>query len=113
VENVAFFAFLFASVVGAFMAYLHFTGGERSLPSAIVHGVLVASGIIFLTVGLAKDDAGEGAAWMIGLFVAVGLGGAYLLLRHLRREPWPNAVVLAHGGAALAALVVLAVWLFG
>lgn len=110
---VALFAFLFAAAVGGFMAYLHFTGSESPLAASVVHGFFIAAGFIFLIVGLVKGDATALGWWVLGGFVVVALGGAYLLSRHLRSEPWPNAVILAHGGAALLALALLAYGVLG
>ncbi|MDX1419211.1 MAG: hypothetical protein R3181_04535 [Rubricoccaceae bacterium] len=110
---VSLFAFLFAAVVGGFMAYLHFTGGKSPLAASVVHGFFVAAGFIFLIVGLVKGDASAFGWWIVAAFVVVALGGAYLLSRHLRQEPWPGAVILAHGGAAVLALALLAYGLLG
>ena len=112
-ENGAFFAFLLAAAVGGFMAYLHAKGITSPWAASVVHGFFVVSGFLFLIVGLGKGEAAALGWWLLGGFGVVALGGAYLLSRHVRGEPWPNAVLLLHGGAAVAALVVLAVWLFG
>lgn len=109
----AFFAFVFGALIGATMAFLHFTGRPAPKTLGYAHGLLVASGLVLLTVALLRtDEAGWG--WgLLALFAAVASGGLYLFSRQARGERWPSAMVLIHGGLALLTIVLLGVWLFG
>lgn len=107
---VAFFAFVFAALIGLTMAVRHSRGLDSGRALGIAHGLFALSGIVLLAVGLASVRAGLGW-WILVAFLVVAAGGAYLFVRQAKNEPWPGAVIVAHGGLALATIVVLGVWL--
>ncbi|PAP76409.1 hypothetical protein [Rubrivirga marina] len=107
---IAFFAFIFAALIGLTMAVRHSRGLESGRPLGIAHGLFAISGIVLLAVGLASVQAGAGW-WLLVSFLVVASGGAYLFVRQAKGEPWPGAVIVAHGGLALATIVLLGVWL--
>lgn len=109
----ALLAFVAAAVLGATMAVAHFRRVDPGKALGLGHGLLAVSGIVLLASGLYRVAALGEAWWLLAAFVATALGGSYLFLRQLQGKPWPSAVVLAHGGAALASIVLLAVWIFG
>lgn len=106
----SFFAFVIAALFGLTMAVRHFRGRESGTAMGIVHGLWALSGIVLLAVGLAQLNAGLWW-WLLAGFVGVALGGLFLFVRQVRGEPWPTLVLVAHGGAALACIVVLGVFL--
>ena len=109
---VSLFAFISAALMGITMAVLHFRGIESGKALGMAHGFLALSGIALLAVGLAKVDAGIGW-WLLVSFLVVAAGGAYLFYRQVKQEPWPAAVIVAHGGLAIATIVGLGLWIAG
>jgi hypothetical protein len=107
---IAFFAFVFAAALGLTMAVRHSRGLDSGRALGIAHGLFAISGIVLLAVGLASVQAGLGW-WILVLFLLVAAGGAYLFVRQAKGEPWPGLVIVAHGGLALATIVLLGVWL--
>ena len=107
----SFFAFVIAALFGLTMAVRHFRGQESGKAMGIVHGLWALSGVVLLSVGLATVNADPVWWWLVAGFVVVAAGGVYLFSRQVRGEPWPNLVVVAHGGLALVCIVVLGVFL--
>lgn len=106
------FAFVTAAILGITMAVLHFRGVESGRALGIVHGAFAASGIVLLASGLYRVAAGPWW-WLLAAFGVTALGGLYLFSRQARDKPWPGAVIVLHGAAALASIALLAVWIFG
>ena len=44
-------------------------------------------------------------------FVVTAAGGVYLFTRQVKDEPWPGAVIIAHGAFAIVSIVALGLWL--
>lgn len=109
---IALFAFVAAALLGLTMAVMHFRGTPSGRAIGIAHGLLAASGLVLLGVGLASVEAGP-AWWIFAGFLAVATGGVYLFTRQARDEPWPGAVIAVHGGLALTMIVVLGLWVAG
>ncbi|WP_420455093.1 hypothetical protein [Rubrivirga sp.] len=107
---ISIFAFATAAVLGLTMAVLHFRGQKSGKAMGLAHGFFALSGIVLLAVGLATVEAGPGW-WILVSFLVVAAGGAYLFSRQLQDEPWPGWVIVAHGGLALATILVLGLWL--
>lgn len=108
----AFFSFVTAAILGITMAVLHFRGIKSGRAIGIVHGVFVAAGFVLLASGLYRVEAGPWW-WLLAAFIATALGGLYLFYRQGKDQPWPNAVIIVHGAAAIASIALLAVWVFG
>jgi hypothetical protein len=111
---VAFIAFLCAASVGLFMAWNHKQGRTSPAWWGAIHGVFVLVGFLAL-IGevFVTPEEGRFAGWhLLVLFLLTASGGAYLLSRQLKDEPWPGLVLVAHGGAALASIVALGIWMF-
>lgn len=108
----ALLAFITAALLGITMAVLHFRGVKSGMALGIVHGLFALSGLVLLASGLYRVAAGPWA-WMLAAFVGTALGGAYLFYRQTKDQPWPGAVIVVHGAAALASIALLAVWVFG
>lgn len=112
----ALFSFIFGAVLGLVMAYNHFTGQETGKAFGLVHGLFTVSGLVLLGIGLLyAPDLGAwptGGLWLaFWAFVLTAAGGVYLISRQLTGRKWPSAVVLIHGGAALASIALLIVLL--
>ena len=107
---VAFFAFLFAAAIGLTMAVRHARGLDSGRPLGIAHGLFAVSGLVLLAVGLASVQA-ELGWWILVSFLVAAAGGSYLFVRQAKGEPWPGFVIAAHGGLAIATVVVLGLWL--
>ena len=107
---VSLFAFVLAALLGLTMAWMHFQGKKSGMAIGIAHGLAALSGVALLATGLVMREAGP-AWWILASFGVVAAGGAYLFSRQVRDEPWPAAVIVAHGGLALITIVALAVWI--
>ena len=106
----ALFAFIWGALIGLFMAVWHFMGKKSGMALGLAHGVFTVSGIVFLTVGFLTQEETSGW-WLLVLFLVTAAGGAYLLSRQVRDKPWPGFVIIAHGGLALASIVLLGIFL--
>lgn len=101
----------FGAAIGVMMAVLHARGVKSGTLVGILHGVFTVSGVAALVVGLVDVEAGAGW-WILVSFLVVASGGAYLLSRQMKDEPWPGAIIAAHGGLALVTLTALGLWTF-
>ena len=102
---VAVFAFLFGAMIGLTMAVDHFRGKESGKLIGLAHGTFTISGIVLLTVGMLYSDID---AWLaLYAFLGTAVGGLFLFYRQMTGKKWPSAVILIHGGAAIASIVLL------
>lgn len=106
----AFFAFVWGALIGLFMAVWHFMGKTSGRALGIAHGAFTLSGIVLLLVGLLTIEASHGW-WILIAFLVTAAGGAYLFSRQVRDEPWPGFVIIAHGGLAIASIILLGLFL--
>lgn len=105
--------FAIAAVIGVTMAVRHFGGKETPLSVGLLHGAFAATGLVLLILAVMRaPEAGLGGV-SLGLLVVAALGGFVLLARQLRKQAWPNGLILLHGGLAAAGFVVLLVWVYG
>lgn len=107
--NYAIGTFLVAAVGGLVMAVQIFKERVPSVPLAVLHGALGATGLaLLLWVFLTSEPA---LAVTVGLVILVvaALGGFFLASFHLRGIPHPKAVVVIHAGAALVGVTALLV----
>ena len=105
--------FALAAIVGVTMAVRHFSGKATPLPVGLLHGAVAATALILLIVAVINaPEAGLGGI-AIGVFVAAAIGGVVLVAHQLRGRPWPNALVLAHGGLAVVGFVLTVLWVYG
>ncbi|HEX8384535.1 MAG TPA: hypothetical protein VF576_00035 [Rubricoccaceae bacterium] len=103
---VSVIALIFGALIGLFMAVEHFRGKESPTAMGLVHGALTVSGIVLLVAGLlyAPNLDAWPALWAL---LATATGGLYLFYRQQTGKKWPSAVVLIHGGAAIASIAFL------
>lgn len=114
----AIFSFIIGAILGLVMAYNHFTGVSSGKAFGLGHGAFTVSGLVLLGVGLLySPDLGAppfGGAWLaFWAFLLTATGGIYLFVRQSKGKDWPNAVVIAHGAAALLSIALLIVLLLG
>ena len=109
---VSVISLIFGALLGLFMAVEHFRGKESPTAMGLAHGFFTVSGIVLLIAGLLYAPAY--AAWpAVWALLATASGGAFLFYRQQTGKKWPNAVVLAHGGAAIASIAFLIALLMG
>lgn len=102
----AVIALIVGALLGLTMAVAHFRGTEAPTIMGIVHGLFTVSGVVLLVAGLLYAPALD--AWpAVWALLATATGGAFLFYRQQTGKTWPSAVVLAHGGAAIASIAFL------
>lgn len=100
--------FAVAAVVGLTMAIAAFQGNFPPVPSAILHGVLAAAGLVLLIVAVFVKGAAGPALWALGFFLVAALGGFTLALGfHARRKPLPKGLVAGHALIAVVGFLLL------
>ena len=95
-----------AILIGAFMAVYGLQHHHIPKALAVLHGLAVLTGIIFLVLFIAK----QGLAtwwWIAGVFLLTAAGGLYLLLKDLRKQQFPLWLLVLHALAGLAGFIIL------
>lgn len=100
--------FAIAALGGIALAAMCLKNRPLPLALAIAHGVLAATGLVFLIVAMVLAAA---TSTMLNtaliLFIVAAIGGAILFSFHLRSRPLPVPLVLGHGLLAVVAFVLL------
>jgi predicted membrane channel-forming protein YqfA (hemolysin III family) len=100
--------FAVAAVVGLTMALAVFQGRFPPLASAVVHGILAASGLVLLIVAVCMHGAGGAARWALGFFLVAALGGFTLAFAyHARKKNLPTNFVVGHATLAVIGFLLL------
>jgi len=100
--------FAVAAVVGLTMAMAVFQGRFPPVASAVVHGVLAATGLLLLLYGVLVRGAIGAPRWALGLFLLAALGGLGLAFGfHARRRTVPKGYVLGHASLAVVGVLIL------
>jgi len=100
--------FAVAAVVGLTMAIAAFQGKFPPVPSAILHGVFAAAGLVLLLVAVLVKGATGVALWALGFFLVAALGGFLMALGfHARRKPLPKGLVAGHAVLAVIGFLLL------
>jgi hypothetical protein len=110
--NIAVILFAIAAVGGLLLASAHFRGKEKSMPLALLHGLLAASGLVLLLIPVIRGSAPGSVKAPLILFLAAALGGFLLFAFHLQKKKLPSAVVVLHGGLAVVAFALLVFGLY-
>ncbi len=101
-------AFAVAAIVGLTMARAAFKGQLPPVASAVIHGVLAATGLVLLLIAVLLHGATGPARWALGLFLIAALGGFTLAIGfHARRRNLPVGFVLGHAGLAFVGFLLL------
>jgi hypothetical protein len=100
--------FAVAAVVGLTMAIAAYQGKFPPVPSAILHGVLAATGLVLLIVAVFVRGAAGPALWALGFFLVAALGGFSLALGfHARKKALPKGFVAGHAVLAVIGFLLL------
>lgn len=110
--NIALLIFALAAAGGLFLATLHFRGKDRPWPVAILHGLLAATALVILWIGVAVGKAPGHAKLALILFIVAALGGFLLFAFHLQKKRLPSLVVVVHALVAVAAFLILGASLY-
>jgi hypothetical protein len=108
----ALLAFAMAALGGAILAYLRIVKNTMSMPLALGHGLLAATGLGLLTYGVI-ETGGTLLTTALVVFLLAVLGGFTLFSYHLRAKQLPIPLVLIHGTAAVTAFVILLIATLG
>jgi hypothetical protein len=99
--------FALGALGGLVMALRAFKAQPIPWPLAIGHGVLGASGLVLLIIGVLADVGGGTARIALGVLIVAALGGFYLVSFHLRKEAHPKAVIVVHALVAVVGFLAL------
>ena len=86
---------------------------RRLRPSRRCTGLLAASGIVLLLVGIIQAGAAGRAGIALALFIVAALGGFTLLSFHLRKRVLPKGIVVVHALVAVCGFLTLLWAVFG
>ena len=99
--------FAVAAVVGLTMAIAAFQGKFPPVASAVLHGVLAATGLVLLIVAVVRG-AGGAALYALGFFLVAALGGFGMAFGfHARGKPLPKGLVAGHATLAVIGFLLL------
>lgn len=105
--SIAFFTI--AVLLGALLASYVLTNKNTPKAVAFIHGAFAVAGLVLLILYLLISNTF--ISWLpflsLGLFVLAALGGGLLIYKDLTGKPIPKLVVVGHGTAALAGLIIL------
>jgi len=100
--------FAIAAVIGLTMAIAAFQGNFPPVPSAVLHGVLAATGLVLLLIAVFVQGATGAAAWALGFFLVAALGGFGMAFGfHARRKALPKGLVAGHAALAVIGFLLL------
>jgi hypothetical protein len=105
--------FALAAVGGVVMALKIRAGELPPKALALGHGALAATGLVLLLIAVLDTGAGGLAAVALVLFVGAALGGFVMFAGHLKERVPTVGLVAAHALAAVAAFVLLLVYVLG
>ena len=99
--------FAVAALVGLTMAVAVFKGRFPPASSAVVHGVLAASGLVLLTIAVYMHGVTGAPKWALGVFLVAALGGFVLAGFHARKKNLPAGLVGGHAVIAVIGFLLL------
>lgn len=99
--------FALGALGGLFLAARSFMGRSLPVPVAALHGLLGASGLVLLIVGVVMGSGGGTARIALILLIIAALGGFYLLSFHIRKQQHPRAVIVVHATVAVIGFLTL------
>ena len=105
---------LFATAAVGGVALLAMRSRKPDVPLglALLHGLLAASGLVLLVLSVLAGGGSTLVTASLVLFVLAALGGFVLFASHLRSGTFPLGLAWVHGGAAVAAFVLLLAGLY-
>lgn len=103
--------FAIAAILGVLVALPIFQKKETNKNIAYAHGAAAAAGLVLLILVAVETPANYPQASLI-LFVIAALGGFVLFYNDLKKKAGPIYLVAIHALAAVAAFVLLLVFVF-
>lgn len=103
--------FVLAALAGAYLASRLFKGQQPPWSATAVHGLLAASGLVLLLVGVTRQ--GLPATLPLVLMLLAAVGGFVLVSFHIRGKAAPKALIAVHALVAAAGLIGLLMYAFG
>jgi hypothetical protein len=94
-----------AAVSGVILAFRN----ERPMILSVVHGLVAATGLVFLVLAVLNGQGGILSISALVLLVVVALGGFILFSFHLRGKLLPKGLIYTHGLLAVVAEVLLVI----
>ncbi len=112
--------FAFAAAFGMTMAVEHFRGNSPPpLWQVTLHGLFAAGGLLILLLAVVQADMltavgvrFELPMWALSGFLVAALGGFSMLYFHARWKRVPGGLIIGHGLLAVAAFLLMLVWIF-
>ena len=99
---------MLARLLGLTMSLDVFKGQFPKVPSAVLHGIFAASGLVLLLLAVFVHGAGGPVLWALCLFLIAALGGFTLAFGfHARKKPLPGGVVVVHAAVAMIGFLIL------
>lgn len=88
---------------------------RRPFPASVgyLHGAVGLSGVVLLAIAVFASPRGMPINTALLMFALAVVGGLFVFLFRLQREPPPAFMVILHGGVALAGLALLLIGLSG
>jgi hypothetical protein len=100
--------FAVAALVGLTMAVAVFKGRFPPVSSAVVHGLLAATGLVLLIIAVFMRGVSGAPKWALGFFLLAALGGFVLALGfHARKKNLPPGFVAGHAVIAVIGFLLL------
>jgi hypothetical protein len=100
--------FAVAAVIGLTMALAVFRGQFPRVASAVIHGLLAATGLVLLIIAVFGGGAAGAARWALGFLLLAALGGFTLALGfHARKKNLPGGFVVGHALIAVIGFLLL------
>jgi hypothetical protein len=110
--NLSICLFVLAAILGLILATMLFKKKETPKPVVVIHGLVAGSGLLLLFLHTLGNPQ-RLLQVAIGLFVLAALGGVILFANDLRRRPGPLFLVVVHASAAVVALGLVLIAVFG
>src|SRR5690242_285334 len=100
--------FAIAAVIGVTMALAVFKGQFPPVPSAVLHGLFGATGLVLLIVAVFVRGATGPVQWAFWLFLIAALGGFFIALGfHAKKKTIPPGIVAVHASVAVVGFLIL------
>lgn len=99
--------FMVGAIGGILLATLHIRKKDAPIPLAILHGLIAATGLSLLILGVARSASAGLAGVALGIYLVAALGGFVLFAVHLKKKPLPVPLIAIHALLAVTASTLL------
>jgi len=103
----AILVFLITAIGGIVLAALHIKKKDAPIPLAILHGLLGATGLVILILGVTRSASPGLAGVALAFYVVAALGGFVLFAMHLKKKLLPVPLIAVHALLAITGTVLL------